>query len=194
MSRGDWPPSTMIDRQSPKLIADLQRRRAFRFAMQIGRSRRDGQSGGADDGQRNFRRRHSQCHVAGIGCHLQRQLGIGFHDDGQRSRPEAAGQQVEDLRHRPGQFRGLVDRLDQQRQRLVARARLDLVDAIDRMQIEGVDSQTIKGIGRHAQHFAGADLLRRVGNQRGFRFFTIDLDDFGTHRCLLFVSRLRSEP
>jgi len=58
------------------------------------------------------------------------------------------------------------------------------------MKIEGIDSETVEGIGRHAQYFPGAQLLRRVGDQGCFRLFTVDLYDFGTHRCLLFVSRV----
>ena len=141
---GDWS-AVHDDRQAiAQLIAHLHRRSAFDFAVQVGRGRRDRQSGRANDGQRNFGGGHAQRDIAGIGRDLQRQLGIGLHDDGQRSGPEAARQQIEDFRHGPRQVGGLIDGFDQQRERLVPRARLDLVNAIDGMQIEGIDREAVK--------------------------------------------------
>ena len=112
---------------------------------------------------------HAESYVAGVGRDLQGHLGISSDDDGQRAGPEASGQQVERLRHRPCQLSSLVYGLGQQGQRLVPGASLDFVDAVHGMQIERIRRQAVKGIGRHPQHNAGLNLFSGVGHQGCFR-------------------------
>ncbi len=94
--------------------------------------------------------------------------------------PEASGQQVERLRHRPCQLSSLVYGLGQQGQRLVPGASLDFVDAVHGMQIERVCRQAVKGIGWHSQDHAGLNFLSGVGYQGCFRISRADSYDFGT--------------
>ncbi len=49
-------------------------------------------------------------------------------------------------------------------------AGLDLIHAIDGAQVKGIGGQAIKCIRWHAQHFAGTNLVRRVADERCFRF------------------------
>src|ERR1043165_6550369 len=63
----------------------------------------------------------------------------------------------------------------------MARARLDLIYALDRAQIERVGGESVKGIGRHAEHLSGLDLLGGVSDQRRFGAVAINLEDLGAH-------------
>ena len=76
---------------------------------------------------------------------------------------------------------GLVYVGDQQRQRLVPRTRLDVIHAVDGAQVKRIGRQSVKSVGGHAQHFAGANLVRRIADERRFRVIAIDLDNFYTH-------------
>src|SRR6476469_845686 len=66
----------------------------------------------------------------------------------------------------------------------MARARFDLINAVHRTQVEGISGQPIERVGRHPQHLPGANLVGDVADQRSFRSFTVDLEDFYAHRPL----------
>src|SRR5690348_6129118 len=51
------------------------------------------------------------------------------------------------------------------------------------MQVKWISSKAIKGIRRHSQHLAGANLLGDVSDQGTLRLLSADLDDFGTQRA-----------
>ena len=73
----------------------------------------------------------------------------------------------------------------------MARTGLDVVDALDRAQVERICRQPVKRVGRHAQHFAGTDLIGGIFDQRRFRGLATDFYNLDAHgRSLLFCYRL----
>src|SRR5438094_7283235 len=68
------------------------------------------------------------------------------------------------------------------------RTRLNFVNPLRRVQIQRVSRQAVKRVGWHTQNLPGADLISGVPDQRGFRFFGINFDNFSAHQC--FPSRL----
>ena len=56
----------------------------------------------------------------------------------------------------------MIHALDQQRQRFVTRARLDVIHAIHRAQVERIGRQPVKRVRRHTQHFARTNLFRGI--------------------------------
>jgi hypothetical protein len=60
----------------------------------------------------------------------------------------------------------------------VAAAGFYVIDEIDGAQVQRIGGQTVKSVGRHADHLTGFDLSGNVGNQAEIGRFRIDLDDF----------------
>jgi hypothetical protein len=89
----------------------------------------------------------------------------GLDDDRQRAWPEALHQTVEGGVEVAGQFVGLLGLAEQQRERLVLGAVLQLVDAVDRVQIDRVDGKAIEGVGRQRYHVATFERLDDVVHQ-----------------------------
>ena len=138
------------------LVADAGCVRALRGPLQIGRGRGDGQPEALHHRARNGGVGHAQGHVAGIRRGTQRQLAAGPHDDGQRAGPEALRQLVQQGVGVAGQLIGLGQRSNQQRQGLVLLAGLDLVNLLDRVEIDRVDGQAVEGVGRQGNDIAFA--------------------------------------
>jgi len=69
--------------------------------------------------------------------------------------------------------------LDQQREWLVSRTRLDIVNAVNCPQIQRIGRQAVKRVSGHAEHFAMTNLIRRIRDERSFRIGTTYLYDFG---------------
>jgi len=61
------------------------------------------------------------------------------------------------------------------------RARLDVIHAIHRPQVERIGRQPVERVRWHAQHFACSNLIGGVLYQRTLRGLTIDFYDFGAH-------------
>ena len=59
----------------------------------------------------------------------------------------------------------LVHTFNQQRQGLVPGTRLDHIHALDGAQVIGIGRQSIECVRRHAQHFAGANLICGVADK-----------------------------
>ena len=76
----------------------------------------------------------------------------------------------------------MVNRFDEQRERLVARARLDFVDTIDGAQVEWVGGEAVEGVRRQAQHLAAANLLGDVGDHVLVGLGAVDFYDLGPQR------------
>src|SRR5271165_4924235 len=60
-------------------------------------------------------------------------------------------------------------------------ARLDLIHAVHRTQVKGVGSQSVKRVGRHAQHLAGPNLVGRIPDERRLRLLAVDLENLRAH-------------
>src|SRR4051812_21126327 len=78
----------------------------------------------------------------------------------------------------------MFDALNQQRQRLVARTRLDVINAVNRAQVQGISGQSIKRVGWHSQNGSTADLLSRIRDQRRLRICAVDFDDLCVQAAL----------
>src|SRR5438309_2760682 len=164
-----------------KLIADRDRRGAFVLTTQICRRGRDRNLRGLHYGEGNLSIRHAQRDVTRVRGHLQRQFRRGFYDNRQRPRPETPRQHIEFFWQRLRQLLSLIHALNQQRQRLVTRARFDVIYPVDRAQIKGIGGKPIKRIRRHAQHFAGANFVCRVTDQRRLGSLATYFYDLGAH-------------
>src|ERR1700722_7628999 len=123
----------------PNLIAHTGSVIALRQALQISRSRSDGQAQLFHDGARYRCIGYTQGHVAYIGCRTQRQPRTGADNQRQRTRPETLCQKVKPGIEIPRQAVGLGSGGNQKRQRLVLEAGLALVNALDRTEIDRVD-------------------------------------------------------
>ena len=82
----------------------------------------------------------------------------------------------------PRKFLCLINALHQQRQRLVARAALDLVNPLHRAQVHRIGGEAIKGVGWHAQYLSLANALRSVTYKLLFRLAAVDLQEFCRQR------------
>ena len=129
------------------LVADAGGVGALGRALQIGGGGGDGQAESLDDGAGNGGIGNADGHIAGVGGGTQRQLGAGADDDGERSGPEVVGELVEHGIGVARQFVGLRQARDEQRERLVLLAALELVDVLDGVKIYGVDRQAVEGVG-----------------------------------------------
>src|SRR5438132_2094873 len=164
-----------------KLISHRDRCGAFVLTTQICRRGRDRNLRGLHYGERNLGIGHAQGDVPRVRGHLQRQFRRGFYDNRQRPRPETPRQHIEFFWQRLRQLLSLIHAFNQQRQRLVTRARFDVIYAVDRAQIKGIGGKAIKRVRRHAQHFAAANLVRRVTDQRRLGSLATYFYDLGAH-------------
>src|SRR5580658_8001757 len=164
-----------------QLLLHLLGGRAFHSAAQVGGGRGNRNFRRPHHRQRNFGRRHAQRYVPRIRSDLQRQMRSGRHNHGQRPRPETPRQKLEIVGQGAREFFRLVHVLDQQRERLVPQTRFDLIDSLHRAQVERVRGQTVKSIGRHAQHVPRLNLLGGVLDQRSFRRYGMNFQDFRAH-------------
>src|SRR5258708_4095353 len=66
----------------------------------------------------------------------------------------------------------------------MARTRLDFVHAFDGAQGGLIGSKPLKGVCRHSQDFARANLVCGVPDERGLRLLTVNLDHLHAHTSL----------
>jgi hypothetical protein len=95
------------------------------------------------------------------------------------SGPEALRQPVErriDLSRQPVRLRRLGQ---QQRQRLVPRPRLDVINALHRAQIHRVDRQPVEGVGGQRHHVACGEGAYDMADQQRLRFFRVNAKRLG---------------
>ena len=85
------------------------------------------------------------------------------------------------IRQRTRELLRLIHVLNQQRKRLVPQARLNFIHALDRSQIEWVRRQPVERIGWHPQHLPGLNLLGSILDQRNFRGYGVNFQDFRAH-------------
>jgi len=88
------------------------------------------------------------------------------------------GETVETGTDVPRQLIGLGGFADQQRERFVAHAGLDLVNPIDRPQVDRIDRQAIEGVGGQTNHFPAPQAGGYVLDSLGFRLIRMNSKDF----------------
>src|SRR5580704_10803701 len=106
---------------------------------EIGRGRGDGQAESGDDGAGDGGLWYSEGEVAGVGGDAQGESAASLDDDGERAGPEFFGEPIEGGVELTGEFVGLGDLGDEEREGFVASAGLEFVDAVDGAQINRVD-------------------------------------------------------
>jgi hypothetical protein len=79
----------------------------------------------------------------------------------------------------------------------VAGARLNLVNTIDRAQVDGVDGKSVKGIGGKGGYVAARQALYNAVDAFGFGFRGVNAEDLGRQKrspgaCLCCVAELRT--
>ena len=161
-----------------KLVADASGVGAFGQAVEVGRGGGDGQAELLDDGAADGAFGHAQGDVAGVGGDAQGEFAAGLHDDREGAWPEAFGEKVEGGADGGREFVGLHDIADEQRERLVAGAGFEVVDAIDGAEIYGIDGEAVEGVSRQGGHFAGVEAINDAGDQCVFGFVGVDAKKF----------------
>jgi len=69
----------------------------------------------------------------------------------------------------------------------VAGASFNFVDAIDGAEINGVDRETVEGVGRQSNDLAAVKALYDSVDERGLGFVGMDTEGFGRQCGLLWV-------
>ncbi len=141
----------------PELIEDAHGVRALGIAGEVGRSCGDRQAKASYDGAADGCFGNTEGEVAGVRGDAQRKLRAGFDDDGEGAGPEFFGEAIEGGVELASEFVGLRDLGNQQRKGLVAGAGLEVVDAVDGVQIDRIDGETIEGIGGKGDDIAAVE-------------------------------------
>ncbi len=126
---------------------------------------------------------HAKGDVAGVGGDAKGELAAGLDDDGERAGPEALGEAVEGAVQRAGEFVGLRVILDKQRERLVARAGLEVVDAVDGAEVHGIDGEAVEGVGGKRDHLAGFERVNNAQHKVRFRLFRMNAKHLSDQGC-----------
>ena len=122
--------------------------------------------------------RHAERDVAGVGGDAERELAAGFHDNGERAGPEAFGEAVERSVEVAGELVGLRGVAEEQRERLVAGAGFEVVDAVDGAEVYGVDGEAVERVGGERGDFAFLQAVDDVADEVGFGFVGVDAEHF----------------
>jgi hypothetical protein len=171
-----------------ELLADTGGVGALGVAGEVGGGGGDGQAEAGDDGARNGGFGDAESEVAGVGSDAQGKLGAGFDDDGEGARPEFFGEAIEGGVELAGEFVGLGDLGDEEREGFVAGAGLEVVDAIDGLEIDGVDGETVEGVGGESDDVAVVEAGDDVVDERWFGLVGMNTECFG--RQILLLCRL----
>jgi hypothetical protein len=151
-----------------KLLANPVRVGTFGHPEEVRGGCGNGKTEAGDDGSGDCSLRHAQSDIAGIGGDAEGQFGAGTNDKRKRSGPETLGEAVKSGVEPAGELVGLGDIADEQRQRFVAGSRLDLIDAIDGAQIDRIDREAIKGIGRKSYNLTCVETISYLRDELWF--------------------------
>ena len=155
------------------------------MAGEVGGGGGDGEAEASDDGAGDGGLGNAESEVAGVGGDAQGEFGAGFDDDGEWAGPEFFGQAVEGGVELAGEFVGLGDLGDEEREGLVAGAGFEVVDAIDGLEVDGVDGETVKGVGGEGDDVAVVEAGDDVVDERWFGLVGMDTECFGGQILLL---------
>src|SRR5216683_2601736 len=168
-----------------ELVADAVGVGTLRIAGEVGRGRGDRESELSDDSAWDSSLGNADGDVAGVRCHAEGKLGAGLDDDRKWAGPELLCKAVKGGVEPACQFVGLRDLGDQQRQGLMAGAGFDLVDAVDGLEIDRVDGETVEGVGGQGYDVAAVEAVDDLPDQFGFRLVGMDAEGFGRQIVLL---------
>ena len=177
--RAVGPPSTMRGSLSPSCSRTPRGVGALGQAGEVGRGGGDGQAEAGDDGAGDGGLGDAEGEVAGVGGDAEGELAAGFDDDGEGAGPELLGEAVEGGVELAGEFVGLGDLGDEQREGLVAGAGFDLVDAVDGAEIDGIDGEAVEGVGGQRDDVAAVEAGDDVVDERGLGLVGMNAEGFG---------------
>ena len=147
-------------------------------AGEVGRGRGDGQAEAGDDGAGNGGFGDAEGEVAGVGGDAEWEPAAGFDDDGEGTGPEPLGETVEGGVELTGELVGLGNLGDEEGQGFVTGAGFELVDAVDGVEIDGVDGETVKSVGRERDDVAAVETVGDVLDERRLRFVGMNTESF----------------
>src|SRR5216683_1430493 len=162
-----------------ELLADAGGRGALGQAEEIGRGSGDEQAKTANNGAGDGGFRNAECEVAGVGGDAQGKLAAGLDDDGEGPGPELFGEAVEGGVELAGEFVGLGDLSDEEREGFMAGAGLELVDALDGPEIDRVDGEAVERVRGKGDDMAAVEAGGDVTDQRGLGLVGMDTKGFG---------------
>jgi len=159
--------------------------------VQIGGGGGDGEPEAFDDGAGDGGLGDTKGDVAGVGGDAQGELCTGLDDDGEGAGPELFGEAVECGVEVAGELVGLGDVGDEEGERLVAGAALDVVDAVDGVKIDGVDGETVEGIGGECDDVALVEAGNDLIDESRFGLVGMDPENLGRQITRSFCLSLR---
>ena len=168
-----------------ELFADAEGRGALGVAGEVSRGGGDGEAQAGYDGAGDGGLGNAKGEVAGVGGHAKGELAAGLDHDGEGAGPELLGEAVEGGVELAGEFVGLGDLGDEEREGLVPGAGLELVDAVDGAEIDRVDGEAVEGIGRERDDVAAVEAGDDVADERGFGLVGMNTECFGRQCGLL---------
>lgn len=104
--------------------------------------------------------------AAAIAGDFQRKAMSGVNDDRESARPEFVRESKKRVRNIAHERDGLLDGVDQNRERFRFRAAFNAEDFLDGREIERIGGESVEGIRGHADHTAAADEAGGVVHHR----------------------------
>ena len=141
---------------------------ALGHAAEVGGGGGDGEAEFADDGAADGGFGNAEGDVAGVGGDAQGEFAAGLDDDGKRAGPEALGEAIEGAVEGAGEFIGLGDVGDEERERLVTGSGFEVVDAVDGAEIYRVDGEAIEGVGGERDDLASFECVNDAQHEVWF--------------------------
>jgi hypothetical protein len=170
-----------------ELLADTQGSGALRQAGEVSRSCRDRQAETGYDGAGDGGLGDAQCEVAGVGGDAQGKLAASLDDNREGAGPELLSETVERGVELTGEFVGLGDLCDEEREGLMAGASFNFVDAFDCPEIDGIDGETVEGVRGKGDDVATVEAGDDIVDERGLGLVGMDTEGFGRQCGLLWV-------
>ena len=174
-----------------QLLAHAERRGALGKAGEIGGGGGVGEAETSDHGAGDCGLGDAKGEVAGVRGDAQRQPGAGLDDQSEGAGPEFFREAVEGGVELAGKLVGLGDLGDEERERFMTCAGLDLVDAIDGLKINRVYGQAVEGVSRQSDDVAAVEAGDDLVDERGFGF--VGMDTKGFCRQVLLLGRCPSK-
>jgi hypothetical protein len=147
-------------------------------AVEVCGGRGDGQTQLFDDCAGDGGLGDAESEVACVGGDAEGEFASGFDDDGEGTGPEFFGEAVEGGIDLAGQLVGLGYLGDEEREGLVAGTGFDFVYAVDCAEIDGVDGETVEGVGGESDDVAAVETAGDVLDERWLRFVGMDAERF----------------
>jgi hypothetical protein len=173
-----------------ELLTDATGGGAFRQTEEVGGGGRDGEAEALDHCAGDGGVGDAEGEVAGVGRDTQRQLRASFDDKGEWTGPEALGEAVEGGVELAGEFVGLRNLGDEERQGLVAGAGFEVIDALNGAEIDGVDCEAVEGTRGKRDYVATVEAADNLINELGLWFVGMDEENFSRQIWLLCSAKI----